>query len=52
MNGTNSPEVAIAWETVEDLAKAKREQKPALVSSLMAYCDLYPEAPKCRIYED
>lgn len=52
MNGVGSAEVAIAWETVEELAKAKRDQKPAPISSLMAYCDLYPDAPECRIYED
>lgn len=52
MYGAGSVEVAIAWETVEELAKAKREQQPAPVSSLTAYCELYPEAPECRIYED
>lgn len=52
MYGTNTAEVAIAWETVEEIGKAKREQAPSLTASFAAYCEANPEAPECRIYED
>jgi hypothetical protein len=50
MYGTDNVEVAIAWETVDELETAKSRQKP--VSAFDRYCAAYPDAPECRVYED
>lgn len=52
MYGTANIEVAIAWETVEELQVAKARQKTATRSAFSQYCANNPEAPECRIYED
>ena len=45
-------EVAIAWDTVEELWTAQRRQQAAAQTSFDRYCAAYPDAPECRIYED
>jgi hypothetical protein len=52
MYGTANTEVAIAWETVEELQVARSRQPQQAKTSLERYCDANPEAPECRIYED
>ncbi len=49
--GTNNKDVAIAWETVEELSTAHRRQAVQR-SAFDRYCDAHPDAPECRIYED
>ncbi|MEO0987753.1 MAG: Calvin cycle protein CP12 [Cyanobacteria bacterium J06639_14] len=51
MNGTQSINVAIAWETVEELQTAKARQKASSQSAFARYCAAHPDAPECRIYE-
>ncbi|MBE9113891.1 Calvin cycle protein CP12 [Nodosilinea sp. LEGE 07298] len=49
--GTDHVDVAIAWETVEELSNAnscRRVQQ----SAFARYCEAHPDAPECRIYED
>jgi hypothetical protein len=50
--GTDNIEVAIAWETVEELQGAKSRQMPPGQSTFARYCAENPEAPECRIYGD
>lgn len=52
MRGTADTEVAIAWETVEELQVALYRRQPATTNSLEQYCAANPDAPECRIYED
>ncbi|MEO1209542.1 MAG: Calvin cycle protein CP12 [Cyanobacteria bacterium J06638_20] len=52
MYGTGNIEVAIAWETVEELQKATVQQKASQLSPFAQYCAANPDAPECRIYED
>jgi len=53
MYGTDPVEVAIAWETVDELETAKaRQQAQAPATTFESYCSAYPDAPECRIYED
>ncbi|MDB9529155.1 Calvin cycle protein CP12 [Oscillatoria sp. CS-180] len=52
MNGTNNVQVAIAWETVDELRSAQSRQRAAVRSAFTRYCMENPEAPECRIYED
>jgi len=49
--GTNNQDVAIAWETVEELSTTHRRQV-VQPSAFALYCDAHPDAPECRIYED
>lgn len=49
--GTNSPDVAVAWEEVEELLTAKARQNEKKVTSFQEYCALYPDAPECRMYD-
>jgi hypothetical protein len=51
MYGINSPEVAVAWDTVEELLTAKARQRERQPNSLEQYCALYPDAPECRVYD-
>ncbi|TVQ09292.1 MAG: hypothetical protein EA368_09820 [Leptolyngbya sp. DLM2.Bin27] len=44
-------EVAIAWETVEELSTAHRRRVPQS-TAFDRYCKAHPDAPECRIYED
>lgn len=43
-------EVAIAWDTVEELWTAQRRQRAQ--TPFERYCSIYPDAPECRVYED
>ncbi|NES24933.1 MAG: hypothetical protein F6K41_40005 [Symploca sp. SIO3E6] len=54
LEGANSPECAVAWDTVEELqAEASHKQQSApKKTSLELYCDSSPEAPECLIYDD
>ncbi|NMF86448.1 hypothetical protein E1H13_24550 [Nodosilinea sp. P-1105] len=52
MYGTSNIEVALAWETVDELETARTHQKTLQMSSLERYCIAYPDAAECRIYED
>ncbi|RZM77963.1 Calvin cycle protein CP12 [Leptolyngbya iicbica] len=52
MRGTSDVEVAIAWETVEELQVAFYQRQPVVTNSLERYCSANPDAPECRIYED
>ncbi|WP_017301017.1 Calvin cycle protein CP12 [Nodosilinea nodulosa] len=49
--GTKTIDVAIAWETVEELSTAHCRQA-VQPSAFDRYCDAHPDAPECRIYED
>lgn len=51
MPATRSIDVAIAWETVEELQTAKARRDNALLSAFDQYCATHPSAPECRIYE-
>lgn len=52
--GADSPECAVAWDTVEELQSAASHQKQSgpKKTSLEKYCDANPDADECRIYED
>ncbi|MUL36012.1 Calvin cycle protein CP12 [Gloeocapsopsis dulcis] len=54
MYGIDTPEVAVAWDTVEELITAiaaKDRQRETPTSAFAKYCALYPEAPECRLYD-
>jgi hypothetical protein len=44
-------EIALAWETVEELTKAQRHQRALQPTNFELYCLMHPEAPECRIYD-
>lgn len=46
------PEVAIAWENVEELLTEKARQRAAKKTPFALHCEANPSAPECRIYED
>lgn len=55
MYGIGNIDVALAWETVEELSVAqarKNQVKKQLPSAFARYCSENPEAPECRIYGD
>lgn len=52
MRGTADVEVAIAWETVEELQVAFYRRQPSAPTTFAQYCAAHPDAPECRIYED
>lgn len=52
MNGTDNIEVALAWETVEELETAKARYRASAPTTFESYCAAYPDAPECRVYED
>jgi hypothetical protein len=52
MYGTDNVEVALAWETVEELETAKANPKNRQLSAFERYCAAHPDAPECRVYED
>ncbi len=52
MYGTDNIEVALAWETVDELETASANQKAKEPNTFESYCAAYPDAPECRIYED
>lgn len=51
MHGAQHPDVAIAWETVEELQTAQANRKASRRSGFERYCDEYPEALECRMYD-
>lgn len=53
LNGSNSPNCAVAWDIVEELQAEKSHKKQATKgkTSLDSYCDRYPEAVECLIYD-
>lgn len=51
MYGAGSVEVAIAWETVEELRDAQRGQQAAAPSAFALYCTANPDALECRSYD-
>jgi hypothetical protein len=52
-SGDNSPNCAVAWDIVEELQAEKSHQQQALKykTALDKYCELYPEALECLIYD-
>ena len=51
MNGIEVIEVALAWEVVEELMKAKRQQQEKAHTPFEQYCNSYPDALECRVYD-
>jgi hypothetical protein len=51
MYGIDVPEVAVAWDVVEELATAKSRRQKSSSTTFEHYCSLHPDAPECRIYE-
>jgi hypothetical protein len=49
--GADSPECAVAADTLEELLAAKSHQQPAK-NSLQQFCEENPDAAECRLYED
>jgi CP12 domain len=49
--GSDSPDCAVAQDSLEELLAAKSHQKPAK-NSLERFCDDNPDAAECRVYED
>lgn len=52
MRGTADTEVAIAWETVEELQVVFYRRQQAQPTPFARYCAENPDAPEARIYED
>ncbi|MEA5577900.1 Calvin cycle protein CP12 [Anabaena sp. UHCC 0451] len=52
-NGMNSPSCAVAWDIVEELQAENAHQKQAKhrQTSLESYCEMYPDALECLIYD-
>lgn len=51
MYGIGATEVAVAWDTVEELTTANFRQQKSFSSAFELYCALYPDAPESRIYD-
>ncbi|ESA38352.1 cp12 domain protein [Leptolyngbya sp. Heron Island J] len=52
MHGTESIEVALAWETVEELQTAKAShQKVNPTIAFVRYCAENPDASEARVYD-
>lgn len=51
MYGTDNIDVAIAWETVEELQVARARKQDTEHSAFARYCAENPDALECRIYE-
>jgi hypothetical protein len=51
MNGHYNREVAIAWEVVEELQFAQRQQQATVQSAFAQYCFANPDAPEARMYD-
>ncbi|MDA0267276.1 MAG: Calvin cycle protein CP12 [Cyanobacteria bacterium] len=49
--GTTVIDVAIAWETVEELQVAKARRQTPAKSAFARYCEAHPDAPEARIYD-
>ncbi|WP_353928943.1 Calvin cycle protein CP12 [Okeanomitos corallinicola TIOX110] len=52
-NGINSPSCAVAWDIVEELQAEKAHQKQAKhrQTALESYCEMYPDALECLMYD-
>jgi uncharacterized protein YgiB involved in biofilm formation len=52
-NGMNSPNCTVAWDIVEELQAEKAHQKQAQnrQTCLESYCEIYPDALECLIYD-
>ena len=52
-NGNNSANCAVAWDIVEELQIKKAHQKQAKhrKTALETYCEMYPDALECLIYD-
>jgi hypothetical protein len=52
-NGNTSNECVVAWNIVEELQteKAHQQRVKARKTELEIYCEQYPEAIECRIYD-
>ncbi|MEM6839834.1 MAG: Calvin cycle protein CP12 [Cyanobacteria bacterium P01_C01_bin.120] len=51
MDGISPIDLAIAWETVEELQTAKGRKSATSPSAFTQYCAANPDAPECRIYD-
>jgi hypothetical protein len=52
-SGADSPECAVAWDTVEELqAEAAHQKQKVSKNSLQEYCDDNPDALECRVYDN
>lgn len=51
MYGIGRTEVAVAWDTVEEMVTARCRQLEGSSSSFEQYCALHPDAPECRLYD-
>ncbi|MCZ2201737.1 Calvin cycle protein CP12 [Cylindrospermopsis raciborskii] len=51
--GDNSPECAVAWDRIEELQaqNAHQQQLKHYLTSLESYCERYPDAVECLIYD-
>ncbi len=51
--GDNSASCAVAWDIVEELQaeKAHQQQAKHRQTSLESYCEMYPDALECLIYD-
>lgn len=54
VDGADSGKCAAAWDAVEELQAEASHQKAdqPKKNSLEQYCDLNPDAPECKIYDD
>ncbi|ADI65258.1 Calvin cycle protein CP12 [Trichormus azollae] len=52
-SGMNSANCAVAWHIVEELQAEKAHQKQAQhrQTPLESYCEIYPDALECLIYD-
>lgn len=51
MHGNSGIEVALAWETVEELQTARSRKQSPRPFAFADYCAANPDALECRIYE-
>lgn len=51
MHGIDARDVAVAWDTVEELMTAKARQRSRARSSFEQYCHDHPDASEARMYE-
>lgn len=49
--GTESIDVALAWETYEELRQVQVRRAAEAKTYFQRYCDLYPDAPEARCYD-
>ena len=49
--GADAPDVAVAWEVVEELLTAKAKRRQQAPTAFAQYCAAHPDAEECRIYD-